>query len=48
MEHKTISINIDFDKIFTLDEKLILYKVGHLSKAKSNCIEKVCSIIKST
>lgn len=41
--------NVRPNKIFTLDEKLILYKVGHLNKAKSNeCIEKVCSIIKST
>lgn len=41
--------NIRPNKIFTLDEKLILYKIGHLNDSKLNeCIQKVCSIIKNT
>ena len=41
--------NIRPNKIFTLDEKLILYKIGHLNENKLNeCVKKVCDIIKST
>jgi len=40
--------NIRPNKLFTLDEKLILYKVGHLSNAKlSECVNKTCAIISS-
>ncbi len=39
--------NIRPNKIFTLDEKLVLYKIGHINKDKlSECIDKVCSIVK--
>lgn len=39
--------NIRPNKIFTLDEKLVLYKTGHISNSKlSECIIKVCNIIK--
>lgn len=41
--------NIRPNKIFTLDGKLILYKIGHMNDSKMNmCIEKVCSIIRNT
>ncbi len=40
--------NIRPNKIFTLDQKIILYKIGHLSDEKlSECMDKVCSIINS-
>lgn len=40
--------NIRPNKIFTLDESLVLYKIGHLTQAKTNeCVNKVCNIIKS-
>lgn len=40
--------NIRPNKIFTLDEKLVLYKTGHISNSKlSECIIKVCNIIKN-
>ncbi len=40
--------NIRPNKIFTLDSKLILYKIGHLHDIKiAECIQKVCSIIKT-
>ena len=40
--------NIRPNKIFTLDEKLILYKIGHLTENKLNeCIQKVCYMIKN-
>lgn len=40
--------NIRPNKIFTLDKKLILYKIGHLTDAKlTECIEKVCYILKN-
>lgn len=39
--------NIRPNKIFTLDESLVLYKIGHLTKAKTKeCVQKVCNIIK--
>lgn len=39
--------NIRPNKIFTLDEKLVLYKIGHISNTKLfDCINKICSIIK--
>lgn len=38
--------NIRPNKIFTLDRKLILYKIGHLSNAKlSECVNEISSII---
>ncbi len=38
--------NIRPNKIFTLDEKLILYKIGHLNSTKlSECVNKICAII---
>ncbi len=41
--------NIRPNKIFTLDEKIILYKAGHLTEGKlSECVNKVCSIIRIT
>ena len=41
------SSNIRPNKIFTLDEKLVLYKIGHISAAKfEECVGKVHSIIK--
>lgn len=41
------SSNIRPNKIFTLDEKLVLYKVGHISTAKfGECVSKIHSIIK--
>lgn len=40
--------NLRPNKVFTLDQKLILYKVGHLTEAKlMECINKVCNIIQS-
>ncbi len=40
--------NLRPNKVFTLDQKLILYKVGHLTDAKlTECINKVCNIIQS-
>lgn len=40
--------NIRPNKIFTLDGNLVLYKIGHLTKAKiDECVQKVCSIIES-
>lgn len=40
--------NIRPNKIFTLDETLVLYKIGHLTQAKiDECVEIVCNIIKS-
>ena len=40
--------NIRPNKIFTLDQKLILYKIGHLTKEKlTECINKVCAVIES-
>lgn len=40
--------NLRPNKIFTLDQKLILYKIGHLTDAKlSECMNKICNIIKS-
>lgn len=40
--------NIRPNKIFTLSDDLVLYKIGHLTNAKINeCIQKVCSIITS-
>lgn len=39
--------NIRPNKIFTLDEKLVLYKVGHVSTEKfAECVNKIHSIIK--
>ena len=39
--------NIRPNKIFTLDEKLVLYKIGHINNSKlSECVIKVCNIIK--
>lgn len=41
--------NIRPNKIFTLNENLILYKIGHLTNAKlDECIKKVCDMIQST
>lgn len=38
--------NIRPNKIFTLDKRLILYKVGHINHTKvSECINKLCVII---
>ncbi len=43
-----VDSNIRPNKIFTLDEKLILYKIGHLGQDKLNeCIKKVCNIIEN-
>ena len=43
-----IDSNIRPNKLFTLDEKLIKYKIGHSSKNKLNeCIQKVCDIIQN-
>lgn len=40
------SSNIRPNKIFTLDEKLILYKIGHINVSKfAECISKIYSII---
>ncbi|MCI8592655.1 MAG: type II toxin-antitoxin system PemK/MazF family toxin [Lachnospiraceae bacterium] len=40
--------NIRPNKIFTLDEKLILYKIGHINQTKlSECIDKIYSIIQT-
>ncbi len=40
--------NIRPNKIFTLDRKIILYRIGHLSDEKlSECMDKVCTIINS-
>ena len=40
--------NIRPNKIFTLDESLVLYKIGHLTQSKiDECVQKVCNIIKS-
>lgn len=40
--------NIRPNKIFTLCNELVLYKIGHLTNAKINeCIQKVCHIITS-
>lgn len=40
--------NIRPNKIFTLDQKLILYKIGHLTNIKlEECITKVFSILKT-
>lgn len=40
--------NLRPNKIFTLDQKLILYKIGHLTDAKlTECMNKICNIIKS-
>ena len=40
--------NIRPNKIFTLSEDLILYKIGHLTNTKMDeCVQKVCDIIKS-
>lgn len=40
--------NIRPNKIFTLDGKLILYKIGHITDSKMDeCIQKVCSLIKN-
>lgn len=42
------SSNIRPNKIFTLSNELVLYKIGHLTDAKLNeCIQKVCFIITS-
>ncbi|MBO5147027.1 MAG: type II toxin-antitoxin system PemK/MazF family toxin [Lachnospiraceae bacterium] len=39
--------NIRPNKIFTLDGKLILYRIGHLNNSKiEECVNKVCDIIK--
>lgn len=38
--------NIRPNKIFTLSDELILYKIGHLSHNKiEECVKKVCNII---
>lgn len=38
--------NIRPNKIFTLEQSLILYKVGHLTESKrKECIDKVYSIL---
>lgn len=40
--------NIRSNKIFTLDQKLILYKIGHINNDKlMECIGKICTIIRS-
>lgn len=40
------SSNIRPNKIFTLSDELVLYKIGHLTNAKINeCIQKACAII---
>lgn len=40
--------NIRPNKIFTLDGNLVLYKIGHLTKVKTDaCVQKVCNIIKT-
>lgn len=40
--------NIRPNKIFTLEQSLILYKAGHLTENKlKECIDKACSIIKA-
>ncbi len=40
--------NLRPNKIFTLDQKLILYKAGHLSNSKlTECINKICNILQS-
>lgn len=40
--------NIRPNKIFTLSNNLVLYKIGRLTNAKINeCVQKVCSIITS-
>ena len=40
--------NIRPNKIFTLDQKIILYKIGYLSSEKlSECMDRVCTIINS-
>ena len=39
--------NIRPNKIFTLDEKLVLYKIGHISTEKfAECVSQIHSIIK--
>ena len=38
--------NIHPNKIFTLDQKIILYKIGHLNNEKlSECMDRICTII---
>lgn len=40
--------NIRPNKVFTLDETLVIYKIGHLTQSKiDECVKKVCNIIKS-
>lgn len=40
--------NIRPNKIFTLEESLVLYKIGHLTQSKiEECVQKVCNIIQS-
>lgn len=40
--------NLRPNKVFTLDQKLILYKIGHLTDAKlTECVNKICNIIQS-
>ncbi len=40
--------NIRPNKIFTLDETLVIYKIGHLTQSKiDEYVKKVCNIIKS-
>lgn len=40
--------NIRPNKIFTLDENIILYKIGHLINAKIiECVQNVCNIIQN-
>lgn len=40
--------NIRPNKIFTLSDELVLYKIGHLTNDKINkCIRAVCTIISS-
>lgn len=40
--------NIRPNKIFTLSDELVLYKIGHLTNDKINeCIRAVCAIISS-
>lgn len=40
--------NIRPNKVFTLNQQLILYKVGHLSEEKiGECVSRVCEIIQN-
>lgn len=40
--------NVRPNKIFTLNEQLILYKIGHLSEEKiEECVRKVCDIVQN-